>query len=392
MKDLSVYINFPFCRQKCHFCDWVQRIPKSDLFLKAEDDTRKKYVSALCREIREKGGDLTAKGYQPKVIYWGGGTATSATEAEVDRIVEELKATFDLSNVTEWTIEGSPESVSFTSLKHFRKHGFNRFSCGLQSFNEERLRHLGRRHNKQQGIEAIYLAQEAGFTEISLDLMCGFPDESLEEIKENIQQLKPLPINHLSLYTFRPTKGTVLQKQIHKHAVPLSSVNQVQHYEYARGILNSEGYLEYGVGYFGKVAENVIGMFSLLYDVVGFGSGAVSILEKNYCGHTSGLLHSYIENPMSYDYKTEIIKSPGVLFSLLRSGLSIYTGLKAKHWLERLGQAMDDSFQIEGIKEIIEVFKKVADLKLEKERVYLPAEKAPLALLGLINGAMLASA
>jgi coproporphyrinogen III oxidase-like Fe-S oxidoreductase len=391
MKDLSIYINFPFCRQKCHFCDWVQRVPKKDLFLGPESDIRKNYVESLCKEIYFVGSDLAKKGYKPKVVYWGGGTATTATKIEVDKIVTALKATFDLSSVSEWTIEGSPDTISLESLSHFKEHGFDRFSCGIQSFNETRLRSLGRRHNVQQSFQAIETAKEAGFGKISVDLMCGFLDEKYEEIRENIKIIKAIDIKQLSLYTFRPTEGTILRRQLDKNECSNHSANQVKSYEYGRKLLTEYDYNEYGLGYFGDIAENVVAMFSLACDVVGFGSGAISILEGIYCGHTSGLLHGYIKDPFTYDYKVRAVTSPGVLLSFLRSGLSIYQGLRSDYWLERFGESMEISFSRENISAMIDIFKKTGDLKIEIDKAYLSKDKAPFVLIGLINGAMLSN-
>lgn len=391
MKDLSIYVNFPFCRQKCHFCDWVQRVPKSDLFLKAEDSVRKNYVDALCKEIVTLGSELSEKGYMPKIIYWGGGTATTAVESEIDQITAALRKAFDLSAVKEWTIEGSPDTVDVKLLSYFRQHGFNRFSFGVQSFNEERLKKLARRHNRQQSLDAIHIAREAGFKNISIDLMCGFIDETLEEVAQNMEVVTEMGIKQLSFYTFRPTEGTMLRRQIDKKNAPKNfALQQIKSYEFGRNLLTAQGYQEYGLGYFGEIAQNVVAMFSLQCDVVGFGSGAVSVLEKNYCGHTSGKLHSYIENPLSYDFKVPVVSSPGVLLSLLRSGLSIYDGITKDLWLERFGETMDQSLLRDDIRELVSILKNVGDLKITADRIYLPSKKAPIALIGLINGSMLA--
>src|SRR5437660_455556 len=85
-QSLLVYIHIPFCRSKCHFCDWVQAIPKTDLLLRPNEGRRRHYIDAVCQEIRERGAELTRDGYQPRVVYWGGGTASSLDEGEVEAI------------------------------------------------------------------------------------------------------------------------------------------------------------------------------------------------------------------------------------------------------------------------------------------------------------------
>lgn len=391
MKYLSIYINFPFCRQKCHFCDWVQRVPKTDLFLKPEDDIRKLYIDSLCNEIIAKGSELSAKGYIPKVVYWGGGTATTMTKGEIDRIIEALSQVFNLSKVIEWTIEGSPDTVTYESLKYYRQLGFNRFSTGIQSFDNQRLKRLGRRHNREESIEVINLARSAGFEKISIDLMCGFPDEIEEEIENNINEVKELNIKQLSLYTFRPTGGTVIRRTIDKDSKSLKITKQIKAYRKGSELLRSIGFNEYGVGYFGDIAENVVGMFCLQYDVVGFGSGAVSILEGEYCSHASGELHNYIKSPYSYDLKVPIASSTNAMFTILRSGLSIYDGIKLDNWHERLKMPAKECLEKPGIDNIVEMFKKFGGLIIDDKKIYLHKDKAPIVLIGIVNGSMMAN-
>lgn len=391
MKYLSVYISFPFCRQKCHFCDWVQRIPKQDLLRAHEDGVRKQYLAALCAEITTLGPQLSKQGYMPKVIYWGGGTSTSMTQSEVNQIWEALNQVFDLSEVTECTIEGSPDTVTLDSLSYYRSLGFNRFSVGIQSFNDQRLKHLGRRHDRESSIEIVHTAKKAGFKQISIDLMCGFPDETVDEIEDNVAVVKDLDIKQLSLYTFRPTQGTILRRNIEKYSTDLEPAKQVKAYKKGSMLLQKLGFQEYGVGYYGDVAENVVGMFCLQYDVVGFGSGALSILDGEYRNHTSGLLHEYIKNPLEHAVKMPIASSVSAMFTLLRSGLSIYNGINLQDWHERLKKTVHECLEQPEMLKITELFKQVGGLTIDDERIYLTKDKAPLVLIGVVNGSMMSN-
>jgi len=100
-----LYVHVPFCRSKCHFCDWVQPVPKSDLLLRPEHTRRETFITALSEEIRSRGRDLTSAGYTPLVIYWGGGTASSLSETEVEAIAKAIQDSFELGSVTEATME-----------------------------------------------------------------------------------------------------------------------------------------------------------------------------------------------------------------------------------------------------------------------------------------------
>ena len=387
---LSLYVHFPFCRQKCHFCDWVQRIPKQDLLREAGDSKRRRYVEALSLEMRERGQRLSAQGYKPTVIYWGGGTSTSMDPGEVTDVVAALEDGFDLSRVEEWTIEGSPDTVSFESLAHYRALGFNRFSVGVQSFDDGRLRKLGRRHNSDQGREAIRSARAAGFETVSLDIMCGFADETPEEIDANVAAAIELRPDHLSLYTFRPTEGTVIRRSIDRQRVKLEVARQLASYQRASRALVRAGYAEYGVGYFGAPAENVTAMFQLRSDVAGFGSGAVSILGGAYLGHTSGLLDRYIADPLNYDFEQSLV-APGVALSLLRSGLSIHGGIAADDWERRVGEPLAESLRRPEIARLVAMLDSTGAVEVSEDRIALQPEKAAMVVIGLMNQAMLAS-
>ncbi|MBV8688176.1 MAG: radical SAM protein [Alphaproteobacteria bacterium] len=390
MSSLSLYVHFPFCRQKCHFCDWVQRVPKQDLLREAGDSKRRSYVDALSHELRERGMRLTAEGYRPTVIYWGGGTSTSMSGDEVAAIVETMRDGFDLSEVREWTIEGSPDTVSPESLAHYRALGFNRFSVGVQSFQDGRLRKLGRRHNSDQGRDAIRAARAAGFETVSLDIMCGFADETPEETDANVAAAVDLHPEHLSVYTFRPTEGTVIRRSIDHHQVKLEVARQLASYQRASKALVRAGYAEYGVGYFGQPAENVTAMFQLRSDVAGFGSGAVSIMDGTYLGHTSGLLDRYIDDPLHHDFEQSLM-APGVALSLLRSGLSIHGGIAADDWERRIGESLAESLRRPEIARLLAMLDVTGAVELSEERIALRPEKAALVIIGLMNQAMLAS-
>jgi coproporphyrinogen III oxidase-like Fe-S oxidoreductase len=390
VSPLSLYIHFPFCRQKCHFCDWVQRIPKQDLLRPAGDSKRQRYVEALSRELRERGRHLTAEGYRPTVIYFGGGTSTSMNRDEVAQVVAAMEDGFDLSDVREWTIEGSPDTVSYESLVDYRSLGFNRFSVGVQSFDDERLRKLGRRHTRDQGREAIQAARAAGFETVSLDIMCGFADETPEEIDSNVAAAIELRPNHLSLYTFRPTEGTVIRRSIDRQRVKLEVARQLASYQRASSALVRGGFAEYGVGYFGAPAENVTAMFQLHSDVAGFGSGAVSILGGAYLGHSSGLLDNYISDPLNYDFEQSLI-APGVALSLLRSGLSIHGGISADDWERRVGEPLADSLRRPEIARLVSMLDMTGAVEISSDRIALRRDKAALVVIGLMNQAMLAS-
>jgi coproporphyrinogen III oxidase-like Fe-S oxidoreductase len=387
-RDLSVYIHFPFCRQKCHFCDWVQRVPKSDLLRPAGDSKRAAYVSALTSELRTRGPQLREEGFRPGVVYWGGGTSTAMDSGEVETIVAAMADAFDLGHVREWTIEGSPDTVSLESLRDYRSLGFNRFSVGIQSFDDERLRRLGRRHSAEHGASAVLMARAAGFDNVSIDLMCGFPDEDLDEVRRSVGAAIELAPEHISFYTFRPSEGTVMRRAIDKARYELEIERQLVAYRVGSTLLQEAGFAEYGVGYFGRKALNVTEMFQLRCDVAGFGSGAVSISDRRYLGHTHGLLDRYIADPLSFDFAQPLV-APGVALSLLRAGLSIHGGIAAADWEARIGEPLAESMRRPRLKMLVDFLNQDGGLILDDTGVALEPERAAGIIIGVVNKLMM---
>lgn len=370
-----LYVHIPFCTSKCHFCDWVQPIPKSELLLRPGDELRRRYIDALTAEIRGRGKELSALGVVPYVIYWGGGTASSLALSEAEQIMGALADSFDLSQVAESTIECSPETVSVEKLRHFRRLGFDRFSSGVQSLDPARLRMLGRSHDADQGRNVVRWAKEAGFEQINIDLMCGFPDETLREVEETVTAALELPINHLSIYAFRPTPGTLVRKRMDHEVANQYLLHELKAFMRARTIARNAGLSEYATGYFGPPALNVVMPFQLRLETVGFGSGAVSFLDGKYHGHNKGNFSGYTEDPMLWDF-TSLASSAPVALSLMRSGLSVHDGLLRKEWRDQTGVELDDVLADPALAPVMEYLRSVGKLVEDDRGVRLPKSTA----------------
>lgn len=352
---LMLYVSIPFCRSKCAFCDYVQPIPVADLLLTAQDSTRQRYVESLCAEIRARGSELANEGkvrYVPHVLYWGGGTASILEEHEISEVMRALRESFDLSSVVEATIECSPETINPEKLKLFRALGFNRFSSGVQSFSNERLRHLGRRHTAEGAVQAVAWAREAGFDNLNVDIMCGFPDESLDEVRHTVSQALSLGLDHLSVYPFRPTPGTALRGMIDRDRKDLYLAQQKVAFAEARKMINSAGYDEYASGYFGRPSLFAVMYFQMRADILGFGSGAMSNYNGRFRTHTKGKLREYNADPIHYDVDMDASAEP-IVISSLRAGLSYFEGVSRKDWQEATGVALEDAVRQPAIARLI---------------------------------------
>lgn len=192
----AIYIHIPFCVKKCGYCDFLS--------FQSTEEQREKYINKLIDEIK----------LYPKVkydtIYFGGGTPSLLTSEQVKKILNHLK--FD--ERTEITLEVNPKTIDSNKLKEFKNIGINRLSIGIQSFNEKFLKKLGRIHSKEEGIEIYKLAREIGFKNISLDLMFSLPDQTLDEVKEDLEMLFSLEPEHFSIYSLIWEEGTPFYEKL----------------------------------------------------------------------------------------------------------------------------------------------------------------------------------
>ena len=196
-RPLGLYIHIPFCVQKCGYCDFYS-VPEQDLM--------KSYVSALLSHIRSYG--KTCSGYTVDTVYLGGGTPTCLDAKHLGRILQEVRARFPLSDDAEITVECNPESTDKKVLDVMKKQGVNRLSFGVQSAHDDELRAIGRIHTFQQAKDAVNLAKERGFTNISLDLMYGLPGQTQEMFLDSVEQCLALEPKHLSCYGLKLEPAT----------------------------------------------------------------------------------------------------------------------------------------------------------------------------------------
>ncbi len=186
----GMYIHIPFCLNKCNYCDFLS--------FKSTDEEREKYVTALIKEI-----NMYPK-FPLETVYFGGGTPSLLTPEQVNRVLANL----DIKENSEVTLEVNPKTVTLEKFKLFKKAGINRVSIGIQSFNDKMLKVLGRLHSSNEGSEAFYLARKAGFDNISLDLMFSLPNQTLDDLKADLNHLFALKPEHFSIYSLIWEEGT----------------------------------------------------------------------------------------------------------------------------------------------------------------------------------------
>lgn len=231
----AIYIHIPFCVKKCNYCDFLSVENNKNLM--------EKYVEALVKEIR-----LYPK-YIYDSVYFGGGTPSLLTKEQIEKILNELR----IKENGEVTLEVNPKTVDKDKMKELRSIGINRLSIGIQSFDNKKLKELGRIHSVEEGIETYKNARKAGFNNISLDLMFSLPGESLEDVKENMKKLILLNPEHFSIYSLIWEEGTKFYEKLKKGDYKeTDNFLEANMYEYIIEFANKNSYNHYEISNFCK--------------------------------------------------------------------------------------------------------------------------------------------
>lgn len=204
----GIYIHIPFCKRRCIYCDFFSTI---------QSEKKPTYIHALCQELEMRKNYL--EGEEIETIYLGGGTPSQLTEEELNEIFTSLYNIYKVKEDAEITLEANPDDLTPEYVSMLRRLPINRISMGIQTFQEETLKLLHRRHTARQAIEAFQRCREAGFRNISIDLMYGLPGETLDTWKEDLQQAIALHPEHISAYHLIYEEGTVLWKLRDEHQV-----------------------------------------------------------------------------------------------------------------------------------------------------------------------------
>jgi len=216
----GIYIHIPFCSQKCYYCDFY-----SVRTNKTQHDYDKNLISAFKKEIREK--SIYLEGENIETIYFGGGTPSLLSEKEINEIIDCISENHPLNKDAEITIEVNPDDLGRDYIKAIRNVGINRISIGIQSFNDNILKFLNRRHNAIQARDSVLLCQEAGIENISADIIFGIPGMTAEDWKNTINETINIHVPHVSAYILSYEDGTPLMKMVEQSKIKKESEKNV---------------------------------------------------------------------------------------------------------------------------------------------------------------------
>ncbi len=263
----GIYIHIPFCKSRCRYCDFYSTTQLA---------RRKDYVDALLREIEMRQEEIQAQPIQ--TIYFGGGTPSMLETEDIKRLLARCLQ----KETIEVTLEANPQDLTPERLQAYLEMGINRLSIGIQSFQDKHLKLLGRRHSAQEAIKAVKMAQEAGFTNISIDLIYGIPEQTMEEWQADVQQALELNIQHLSTYNLIYEEGTALTQMLEQGQIHLADEDiENEMYEYIVKCLKNNDFIHYEVSNFSK--QHYYSQHNSSYwnntPYIGLGAGAHSFTE-----------------------------------------------------------------------------------------------------------------
>ena len=204
-KDLELYLHIPFCRQKCHYCDFLSAPLAADSST-ADGYVPEAYVDALLSQIVQE-----SQFYQERrvtTIFWGGGTPSLLRVMDMERLMDAIRAHFCVADDAEITLESNPGTLDFEKLAGYRRAGINRLSMGLQSACDKELAMLGRIHNFDTFVQNYKQARRAGFENINVDLMSALPGQTVESWEQTLMKTAELAPEHLSAYSLIIEEGT----------------------------------------------------------------------------------------------------------------------------------------------------------------------------------------
>lgn len=208
MSDLSgIYLHIPFCATRCHYCNFATGGYESDI--------ARRYVAALIEEIgRARFKDPLMRSVD--TIYLGGGTPTTLSIDQLAAILDSCHKTFDVAMDAEITCEANPGSIDLDYLNDLRTAGINRLSFGVQSFDDGELQMIGRTHSSDEAREAVRMARQAGFQNVSIDLIAGLPEQTMATWRRNLDEAFSLEPDHISVYMLELYKDAPLLHRVER--------------------------------------------------------------------------------------------------------------------------------------------------------------------------------
>lgn len=272
-KPLGIYVHIPFCKRKCVYCDFASFAGCEGRF--------DAYFNALADEIDAWAEKLRA--YQARSIFFGGGTPSIPPAEKIAAVIARLKSHLNFADDIEITLEANPGTLTPEKLAVYQSAGVNRISIGIQSFDAEILKNIGRIHDPDEAEEAVRMAKSAGFDNISIDLIYALPNQDMRIWNATLDRAVSLPITHISAYSLIVEPDTEMERRVNAGIVTIAdddTVNEMQRMAIHK--LQKAGFMRYEISNFAKPGfESRHNMtYWTLGEYLGLGSAAHSMMEN----------------------------------------------------------------------------------------------------------------
>ncbi len=333
-KKLGIYMHIPFCRSRCHYCGFysVGRVPSE------------RFADAIIREIETKGAVL--KDRCCDTVYLGGGTPSSLTEEQLERIMTALHSHFHIDKNAEITMEMNPCDMNRHYIEHALSLGINRVSIGVQTNQDKLLKEIGRRHSALDAERALGNAYSGGFRNISIDLMCELPGQTVSDFERTLKWAVHLSINHLSVYSLILEEGTRFWQLAEKGMLTRPSENDSwAMYQAMCRILPHYGFERYEISSFAR--KGFASKHNLKYwkleDYVGIGPSACSRIGRERVENLAGvnLYEKEILSGGRVPEERTLLSCEEEMEEFCFLGLRMSTGIDKKNFLQRYGKKIE---------------------------------------------------
>ena len=336
-----VYIHIPFCIRKCHYCSFVSGFDVNQKTL---------YINSLLAEIKKKYNNDKLK-----TIYFGGGTPSLLSADELNSIL----SCFNFDKNTEITLEANPETLDLEKFSMLRNYGFNRVSLGIQTFDDNILKLIGRNHNEEKIQLAVETIKNSGFKNISIDLIYGLPNQTINLWKKDLEKAIQLDIQHISSYGLKIEENSTFGKKPPEN-IPDDEM-QAEMYSFLCTFLKENNFNHYEISNFAKTTFESKHNSSYWENknYYGFGLNA-SGYEGNIRYKNTSNWNEYITNPLQ-KAEEEILTQQETLENEIFLALRLTRGINIKE----INSKYNINFE-EKYKKILEKYTKLSLLRIEK--------------------------
>ena len=335
---LSLYIHMPWCVRKCPYCDFNSHaVPNGALSMELEQE----YLQALVEDFKTQ-VDF-AQGRQIHSVFIGGGTPSLISAQGYQWLFEQLKAIVPFEDGCEITLEANPGTVEHDPFADYLAVGINRLSIGVQSFDTDHLKKLGRIHSNNDAISAIKNAHEAGFERINVDLMHGLPEQSIEQALLDLKLAVESGATHISWYQLTIEPNTVFFR-----TQPILPVDEVLEdiQEQGEAYLKANGYINYEVSAWRKEKPSAHNLnYWEFGDYLAIGAGAhgkVTMIDGVYRFQKNRLPKDYLAKVPAENLQFKKIEADEMPFEFMMNALRLNQGVDAKIYEERTGLSLSD--------------------------------------------------